>query len=90
MPITPEGMPAAHVSPDGKYVTSVVEGQVEPAADRGRARRSRAVIDVQPGESVIRWSADGRYLFLRQNEGLTAMEINRLDLASGARSRGKN
>ncbi len=31
----------------------------------------------------MRWSADGRYLFLRQDEGLTAVRISRLDLASG-------
>jgi hypothetical protein len=40
-------------------------------------------VDVEAGEAVVRWSADGRSLFLRRNEGLTAVKINRLDLASG-------
>jgi hypothetical protein len=39
-------------------------------------------VDVQPGESVVRWSEDGRYLFLRKDEGLTAVKISRLDLTS--------
>jgi hypothetical protein len=40
-------------------------------------------MDMQPGESVMRWSADGRSLFLRQMVGLTALNVNRLDLAQG-------
>ena len=31
---------------------------------------------------MLRWSADGRFLFLQQMVGLTAVKINRLDLAS--------
>jgi Tol biopolymer transport system component len=79
LPVTPEGMPAMHVSPDGKYVAAVVAGKLNllPIADA-----PAKVIDVETGESVIRWSADGRYVFLRQNEGLTAMKINRLDLTT--------
>ena len=82
-PVTPEGMPAMHVSPDGKYLTAMVAGKLNllPIADAAPKPAVPAqVIDVQAGESVIRWSADGRYVFLRQNEGLTAMRINRLDL----------
>jgi hypothetical protein len=32
---------------------------------------------------VIRWSVDGRALFLRQDQGRTAVKISRLDLVSG-------
>jgi hypothetical protein len=39
-------------------------------------------VDIEPGQSVLRWSADGRFLFLQQMVGLTAVKINRLDLAS--------
>jgi hypothetical protein len=81
MAITSEGTTAAHVSPDGKYVTSVVKDKLS-VLPIGGAPSKPQVIDVQAGDSVIRWSADGRSLFLRQNEGLTAMKINRLDLAS--------
>jgi hypothetical protein len=73
-------VPATRVSPDGKYVTAVVGGKLNvlPIA----AGEPRAVMDIQPRESVMRWSADGRSLFLRQLVGLTAVKINRLDLAN--------
>jgi hypothetical protein len=79
--VTPEGTPASHVSPDGKYATAIQGGKLTllPIAGGG----SKPSIDVQPGESVIRWSADGRHLFLRQDQGLTAVKINRLDMATG-------
>jgi Tol biopolymer transport system component len=82
VPLTPEGVPALRVSPDGKYLTAVMGGKLNlfPIADAA----PRPPINVQPGESVVRWSADGRYLFLRQNEGLTAVKINRLDLSRGS------
>jgi hypothetical protein len=35
---------------------------------------------LQNGEAVVRWSADGSHLFLRQPEGDT-IKISRLDLA---------
>jgi hypothetical protein len=37
---------------------------------------------LQNGETVVRWSGDGRYLFLRQPEG-DAIKISRLDVATG-------
>jgi Tol biopolymer transport system component len=80
MPVTPEGVPASRVSPDAKYVTAVVGGKLNVLPIAGAA--PKAALDIQPGESVMRWSADGRFLFLRQMVGLTAVKINRLDLAS--------
>jgi Tol biopolymer transport system component len=80
-PLTPEGTPAMHVSPDGKYLTAVVAGKLDLFPIAGAA--PKPAVDVQAGESVVRWSADGRSLFLRQNEGLNAVKINRLDLGSG-------
>ncbi len=80
MPVTPEGVTATRVSPDGKYVTQVAGGKLNLLPIAGGP--SKAALDIQPGESVLRWSADGRSLFLRQMVGLTAVKINRLDLAS--------
>ncbi len=80
-PLTPEGTPAMHVSPDGKYLTAVVAGKLNLVPIGGAA--PRPAVDVRAGESVVRWSTDGRSLFLRQNEGLTGVKINRLDLMSG-------
>ena len=80
VPATPEGMPASHPSPDGKYLTSIVGGKLNLLPIAGAPPKSP--VDLQAGESVVSWSADGRSLFLRQDEGPTAMKINRLDLAS--------
>jgi eukaryotic-like serine/threonine-protein kinase len=80
-PLTREGMPAMHVSPDGKYLTAVVAGKLNLVPIGGAG--PKPAVDVEAGETVVRWSADGRSLFLRRNEGLTAVKINRLDLASG-------
>ncbi len=79
-PVTPEGVIATRVSPDGKYATAVSEGKLNVLPIAGG--EPRAAMDIQPGESVMRWSVDGRSLFLRQMVGLTAVKINRLDLAS--------
>jgi eukaryotic-like serine/threonine-protein kinase len=79
-PVTPEGVAAARVSPDGKYVTEVAGGTLNLLPIAGG--EPKAAVDIQPGQSVMRWSADGHFLFLRQLVGLTAVKINRLDLGS--------
>jgi hypothetical protein len=71
---------ATRVSPDGKYATSVSGGKLNLLPIAGA--EPKAALDIQPGESVMRWSADGRFLFLQQRVGLTAVKINRLDMAS--------
>jgi serine/threonine protein kinase len=81
MAVTPEGVSATRVSPDGKYVTAVAGGKLSVLPIAGT--EPKAALNIQPGETVIRWSADERFLFLRQMVGLTAVKINRLDLASG-------
>jgi len=79
-PVTPEGLTATRVSPDGKYATVAADGKLSLLPMAGA--EPKAAADIQPGESVMRWSADGRSLFLRQLVGLTAVKINRLDLVS--------
>jgi eukaryotic-like serine/threonine-protein kinase len=84
MPVTPEGVAATRVSPDGKYVTAVAGGKLDvlPVVLPNGGAEPKAALDIGAGESVLRWSADGRFLFLQQLVGLTAVKINRLDLAS--------
>ena len=41
---------------------------------------SKTIADLQ-GESVVRWSGDGRYLFLQQREP-TSIKISRLDVTT--------
>ncbi len=83
VPVTPEGVVASRVSPDGKYVTEVAGGKLNLLPIAGGAPKPG--LDVEAGEAVIRWSADGRYLFLARNEGLTAMEIQPAGSGGAAR-----
>jgi eukaryotic-like serine/threonine-protein kinase len=84
MPVTAEGVSATRVSPDGKYVTVVAGGKLNvlPIMFPVGGAEPKAAVDIQSGESVLRWSADGRFLFLQQMLGPTTVEINRLDLTS--------
>jgi hypothetical protein len=43
----------------------------------------KLIADLEPGESVIRWSADGRSLFLRKSIDPSSLRISRLDIATG-------
>jgi Tol biopolymer transport system component len=80
-PLTAEGTVASEVSPDGKYVTAVAGTKLSLVPIAGAA--AKPAVGIAAGESVVRWSGDGRALFLRQDEGRTAVKISRLDLASG-------
>jgi hypothetical protein len=42
---------------------------------------SRTIVDLQNGEGVVRWSGDGRYLFLQQREP-TSIKVSRLDVTT--------
>jgi len=44
----------------------------------------KAITELQGGESVVRWSGDGRYLFLAQAGGET-VKLTRVEVASGKR-----
>ena len=79
--ITPERVFAGHISPDGKYITSMAGGKLNLIPVTGGAPKTAA--SLEPGDSVIRWSGDGRFLFLRQSEEPFALKIKRLELASG-------
>jgi eukaryotic-like serine/threonine-protein kinase len=78
-PLTPEGTRGTRVSPDGKWfvVLDLHKLQLSPVA----GGNSKIVDDLQPGESVVRWSGDGRYLFLQQREP-TSIKITRFELAT--------
>lgn len=82
-PITPEGIPAMHISPDGKYVTAIAGGKLNLFPVGGG--EPKTVKGAEPGESVIRWSGDGRYLFLRRLEDPAVLKIERLDLMTGSK-----
>jgi dipeptidyl aminopeptidase/acylaminoacyl peptidase len=80
-PVTPEGTVAARVSPDQKYVTAVAENKLILFPIEGGD--PTPIADLEPGESVIRWSADGRHLFLSKVEEPAFVKISRLDVSNG-------
>jgi WD40 repeat protein/predicted Ser/Thr protein kinase len=79
-PLTAEGVRASHVSPDGRFyiVSDPAKVLVAPIA----GGTPKKVAELESGESVIRWSGDGRYLFLKKIAGATA-HIVRLDVSTG-------
>jgi len=81
LPVTPEGTIASHVSPDQKYVTFVAAGKLNLLPIQ--SGDPKPIANLEPGESVIRWSGDGRFLFLRKLDGSASLQIDRLDVGTG-------
>jgi eukaryotic-like serine/threonine-protein kinase len=81
IPVTPEGRTATRVSPDQKNVTSMAGGKLTLMSVAGG--KEKTISGLEPGESVVRWSGDGRYLYLRQLVDPSFLKISRLDLATG-------
>jgi Tol biopolymer transport system component len=81
VPLTPEGMGATRVSPDQKYATVAAAGKLILVPTGGGD--PKAIANLEPGESVIRWNEDGRFLFLRKLEQPGLLKIYRLDVATG-------
>ena len=79
-PLTPEGTKGSQVSPDGRWLAIGGPHRLSLAPIEGGA--NRIVGDLQDGESVVRWSGDGSYLFLKHPEG-DAIKLSRLDVATG-------
>jgi len=77
-PLTPEGTRGTKVSPDGKWFVTVDPHKLLLSPIGGGD--SKSVTDLQ-GESVVRWSGDGRYLFLQQREP-ASIKISRLDVTT--------
>jgi hypothetical protein len=79
-PLTAEGTRGSQVSPDGQWFVMADPHKLLLASIGGGAPRT--IIPLQNGEAVVRWSSDGRQLFLQQPEG-DAIKISRLDVATG-------
>jgi eukaryotic-like serine/threonine-protein kinase len=82
-PITPEGVEAMLISPDGQWIVA-----------RG-SQRKLSLLTVSGGEPrlipglaaedvPIQWSRNGRSIYVRQNvEGAATVQVSRLDLSTG-------
>lgn len=81
-PVTAEGVTASKVSPDGQFVVETGGGRYQVARVVGGAARN--VGPAEPGERPLRWSADGRGLFLRRASADGGkLELLRLNVATG-------
>jgi Tol biopolymer transport system component len=81
-PVTPEGTRGMRVSPDGRWFITVDPHKLLMSPISGG--NSQAIAELQPGESAVRWSGDGRYLFLQMREA-ASIKISRLELSTHRR-----
>ena len=82
-PVTPEGVTARAVSPDGKFLLTETAGKgfgVTPL----EGGPSVPVRGIEPNDRPLRWTADGRSLFVGSTRDLPA-RVFRVDLATGRR-----
>jgi serine/threonine protein kinase len=82
-PVTPEGVTASALSPDGKLLLTETPGHgfgLSPL-DGGPAIPVRGL---EPQDHPLRWTADGRSLFVATRRELPA-RVFRVDLTSGRR-----
>jgi len=84
-PVTPEGTIGGRTSPDGRQVCALTVGgdyRIYPL-DGGKPR---IVPSMTTDDQVIRWSPDGKALWVYSRGNLPA-RIDQIDLATGGRSR---
>jgi DNA-binding winged helix-turn-helix (wHTH) protein/Tol biopolymer transport system component len=82
-PITPEGVTAQGFSPNGKLVVAVDRERkfwVYPV----EGGQPRALSGIEPGEAPIRWSMDGKYLFVATVAAIP-VRIYRTEVSTGRR-----
>ena len=82
-PITAQGQRATQISPDGQVCVVLDSDKIMLQPFDGRSPRKLANADVRPGDAVIRWTADGKGIFLQRMENETTADILRLDVATG-------
>jgi hypothetical protein len=93
--VTPEGSSAVAPTPDGRFVAAGVRNKILLyPVDGGEPREIPFLAPGEIGEhdgeseSLIQWSRDGRYLYLRKDSyrwPLKRLQIVRLDLSTGRR-----
>jgi eukaryotic-like serine/threonine-protein kinase len=82
-PVTAEGVVAMLLSPDGKsFVTRTPEGLALTPLEGGP---SRPIPGLKPGDRPLRFTADGRSLFLRPDAREFPARVFRLEVATGRR-----
>ena len=83
VPITPEGQRATQVSPDGQVAVVLDGDKLKLQPTDGSPARVVANAEIRPGDTVIRWTADGKGIYLKRSENETTADILLLELATG-------
>jgi hypothetical protein len=83
-PVTPEGVAAGRVSPDGKLVAAADMKTEKWALYPVEGGQPRPLLNIRGGESVSGFDEKGENLYLVS--GNLALHIERLELATGKRS----
>jgi Tol biopolymer transport system component len=86
-PVTPEGFTGSLVTPDGTKVMGrdrAGERQLFPLDPKSGS--PEPVRFVEPAEGVVRFTADGRGVLVRRQADTGAVQVTRVDLATGART----
>jgi serine/threonine protein kinase/Tol biopolymer transport system component len=88
VPITGEGVRATAVSPDQREVVHLEGKSLFLSAPDGLSHSdgssAKPLTDLEGGERVVRWSADGRFLYFRKTHGDT-VQITRFEVATRRR-----
>jgi DNA-binding winged helix-turn-helix (wHTH) protein/Tol biopolymer transport system component len=82
MPVTPEGTAGHQVSPDGRLLVAVDSESRFWLYPMGGGQ-PRAFLGIESGEEAIRWSGDGKYLFV-VTDGIPA-RVYRIEVITGRR-----
>jgi hypothetical protein len=88
-PVTPVGLVGILLSPDGRSVVAVDRYGEYYVSSTEPSTRPRPLDGYRDGDVPLQWSADGRFLFVREAGNLT-LRIHKLDLSTGARQLWKN
>jgi DNA-binding winged helix-turn-helix (wHTH) protein/Tol biopolymer transport system component len=82
IPITPEGTVGRRVSPDGKWVAAL-DSERRSWLYPINGGQPRALPGIEPGEDPIRWSADGKSLFVVDD--IVPASVHRIKVSTGRR-----
>ncbi len=83
-PVTPEGVRATKLAPGERAAVSIEQGRFTLRPFDGSA--PRPIADAREGEAAVRWSGDGRHLFVAA-QGSGSVSIARIEVASGRREK---
>src|SRR5262249_48785403 len=84
-PVTPEGVfGGAVLSPDGRFFVARAPNQ-KPALYSVEGGTPRSVEGMEPDEIVLRWSADGKSLFVSSLNRSLVERVYRVEVSSGRR-----